>query len=254
MSRLTAFKVPNDVVFFAVWLPFALAFLEWPPQIFWRGVLAAAAYTIGLALAVVYQSRVAVLTALTGSAVFFALQRQAKRSLAAMVLVACGVVLVDAAFGFKLIGKLQASWTSRLPLWLAAWRMFLASPWIGHGIGSFALRSPYDLDPASLPAWIAFDPRGIPWAHNLYLEMLAELGVLGLSALLFLMAFPLGKQPKHPPTSQIERFARAAGTALFAFALSAFFELSLWRQWVGLAFFLTIGCLTATNKTQEGAP
>jgi O-antigen ligase len=249
MSRLTAFKVPNDMVFFQVLLPFSLACLKRP---FWQGMLAKAACVTAISLAVVYQSRLAVLTALAGSAVFFALQGKVGRSLIAMLLLTWGMVLVDGVFGDKLLAKFQASWTSRLPLWLAAWRMFLASPWVGHGVGSYALLVRNYLDMADLPSWIALDPRPIPWAHNLYLEVLAELGVLGFIALVFLWLSPFWNQPKPPLASQLQGFTCAAKAASFAFALSAFFELSLWRQWVGLVFFLIIGSVAATNKFQRG--
>lgn len=252
-SRLTAFKVPNDVVFFQILLPFSLASFKLQPRISSPSVLAAAAVAIAVSAAVVYQSRLAVLTALASSAAFFALQRKTKSALWAVLILAFGIALVDAAFGFGLVKKPSSSWSSRLPLWLAAWKMFLASPWIGHGIGSYALRYRDHLDSARLPAWIAFDLRPTPWAHNLYLEVLAELGALGLAALLFLFAFPFWKQPKYP-AFQIGRLACAAKAALLAFALSACFELSLWRQWVSLTLLLTIGCITAANKFQEDEP
>ncbi len=251
MSHLTAFKVPNDVVFFQVLLPFSLACLKRP---LWQGLLAKAACVTAISLAVVYQSRLAVLTALAGSAAFFALQGKVNRSLSAMLLLIWGMVLVDWALGGKLLAKLQASWTSRLPLWLAAWRMFLASPWLGHGVGSYALLARNYLDMADLPSWIDLDPRPIPWAHNLYLEVLAELGILGLIALVFLWLFPFWNRPKPPLAFQLQGFACAAKAASFAFALSACFELSLWRQWVGLVFLLIIGSIAATNKFQEGTP
>jgi O-antigen ligase len=251
-SHLTAFKVPNDVVFFQILLPFALAQLK--PKISMQSVLAAAACGIAVSVAVIYQSRLAVLTALAGGAVFFALRRTTKSALWSMLLLAFGIAIVDTAFGFKLLGKFSSSWTSRLPLWLAAWQMFLCSPWTGHGIGSYALHYRNYLDWAHLPPWIAFDPRPTPWAHNLYLEVLAELGAQGLAALLFFLVSPLLTRPKYLPAPQIRMLACAAKAAWLAFALSAFFELSLWRQWVGLVFLLTTACITATNKFQEGAP
>lgn len=253
-SGLTAFRVPNDVVFFSILLPFPLALLKAPPRIFWPSALAAVACLITLAVAVAYQSRLAILTAgISSTALSLTLHREAKPILKMVALLALGVVLIDAAFGFKLLAKFQASWTSRLPLWLAAWNMFLTSPWFGHGLGSYALLYRDYLNSASFPSWIAFDPRQSPWAHNLYLEVLAELGILGGIALAFLLISPLRKRPKHPSTPSIRGFAYAAKAALLAFALSAGLELSLWRQWVGLIFLLIIGCITATNKSQEGS-
>ncbi len=253
-SHLTALKAPNDVVLFQILLPFSLALLQLQPRFSPKSWIALTAIVIAVLVAVVYRSRLAVLIAGTSSVTFFALQRETKHLLPAVLILTLGIVLADALFGFALLEKFSNSWTSRLPLWQAAWRMFLASPWIGHGVGSYALLYRDYLDLAHLPAWIVFDPRPAPWAHNLYLEVLAETGVLGLTALLFLLVFPLRRQPKHLPNSHVQTFACAGKAAWLAFALSACFELSLWRQWVGLTFLLIIGWIGATNKLKEGEP
>lgn len=242
-SRLTAFKVPNDVVLFQILLPFLLASLKWQPKLSLPGWVTWAAIGIAVLVGVAYQSRLAVLVAASSIAAFFLLQQKATSLLPAVLSLAVGILLADAVFGFQLATKFATSWTSRLPLWLAAWRMFLASPWIGHGVGSYALQYREYLDLTQLPAWIALDPRLAPWAHNLYLEVLAELGMLGMFGLLALLWLPFvrSKSSQHP-------LACAAKAAWFSFCLSGFFELSLWRQWVGLTCLLIIGCLEATNK------
>lgn len=254
-SHLTAFKVPNDVVFFQILLPFSLALLKLQPRFSPKSWIALTAIVISVALAAVYRSRLAVLVAGSGSVAFFALQRETKYLLPTALALTTGIVLADAAFGFKLLEKFLTSWTSRLPLWLAAWRMFLQSPLIGQGIGSYLLHYQDFLDLAHLPAWIVFDPRLTPWAHNLYLEVLAELGMLGMLSLIALLWLALQTRPRHPQNCQPKKIlACAAKAALFAFCLSSFFELSLWRQWVGLTFLLIIGCIGATNKLKEGKP
>jgi len=64
----------------------------------------------------------------------------------------------------------------RLAHWQAAWRMFSREPFVGVGIGQYAVVYPQ----VALPRWQ--DPLG--HAHNYYLHVLAELGLIGL-ALLF---------------------------------------------------------------------
>lgn len=253
-SHLTAFKAPNDIVLFQILLPFMLALLKFQPRFSPPSWIALTAIAISVVLAVIYRSRLAVLIAATSSVAFFALQRETKYLLQTVLILTLAIVLTDAAFGFALLRKFAHAWTSRLPLWLAAWRMFLQSPWIGHGIGSYALRYQDYLDLTHLPAWIAFDPRLTPWAHNLYLEILAELGILGILSVVVLLWLPLQARPRHLQNSQAKILACAAKAALFAFCLSGFFELSLWRQWAGLTFLLIIGCIEATNKLQEGNP
>lgn len=60
--------------------------------------------------------------------------------------------------------------------WLAAWRMFSTRPWTGVGTGQYATVYPS----VALPRWT--DPLG--HAHNYYLNILAEGGLLGLGAYL----------------------------------------------------------------------
>jgi O-antigen ligase len=60
--------------------------------------------------------------------------------------------------------------------WLAAWRMFSTRPWTGVGTGQYATVYPS----VALARWT--DPLG--HAHNYYLNILAEGGLLGLGAYL----------------------------------------------------------------------
>jgi O-antigen ligase len=62
----------------------------------------------------------------------------------------------------------------RMAHWQAAYEMWLARPWLGVGIGQYAVVYPDFM----LAGWK--DPLG--HAHNIYLNLLAEVGVPGLLA------------------------------------------------------------------------
>jgi O-antigen ligase len=66
----------------------------------------------------------------------------------------------------------------RLAFWQAAQAMADANPWLGVGLGNYAAAYPH----YALLNW----PLPIGHAHNVYLNMLAETGVLGLGAYLAL--------------------------------------------------------------------
>lgn len=68
----------------------------------------------------------------------------------------------------------------RLAHWLAALRMWERSPWLGVGPGNYAVVYPQ----VRLPLWE--EPLG--HAHNIYLNVLAETGLVGLAAYLLLWA------------------------------------------------------------------
>jgi putative inorganic carbon (hco3(-)) transporter len=75
----------------------------------------------------------------------------------------------------------------RMAHWQAGWYMFLAHPWIGVGAGNYAeAYGSYFVGP-----W----PEALGHAHNYYINMLAELGVIGgglLLVILFLVFRRLG--------------------------------------------------------------
>lgn len=68
----------------------------------------------------------------------------------------------------------------RMAIWEAAGGMFADNPWFGVGAGNFDLAYPL----YALPNW----PQAPGHAHNYYLNLLAETGLVGLAAYLALLA------------------------------------------------------------------
>lgn len=90
---------------------------------------------------------------------------------------------VNDYFGFEDVRGVNANddnfaIVERRAHWQAALGMFSDHPWLGVGIGNYAVVYPA----YALPHWD--DPLG--HAHNYYLNVLAEAGLLGLTAYLFL--------------------------------------------------------------------
>jgi putative inorganic carbon (hco3(-)) transporter len=76
------------------------------------------------------------------------------------------------------VNPLNFAIVQRLAHWTAGWQMFLEHPWFGVGIGNYSVVYPI----YALPAWS--DPLG--HAHNYYLNIAAEAGLIGLAAYLLL--------------------------------------------------------------------
>jgi O-antigen ligase len=155
---------------------------------------------------------------------------------------------IDAISGFSMLHRLLISWgSSRIPLWIAAWILFLKHPFVGHGPGIFLFKYKEALAEYHLSELLAVDQRLMPWAHNLYLESLAETGIISFiffMSLILLSYKSLISVLKHG-ARQLKLQAYPLMSMLAAFNFAAFFELSFWRQWVPVVFFLIIGSISS---------
>jgi O-antigen ligase len=127
----------NDIVCFAVLAPLSLALLASPenrldPFLAALSILSSA-YAVALA-----QSRGATVTFVLSVLSFAALARQRLGLIAAAVVILT-MTFADAHAGFLLRTKFTQKTDTRLAIWVAAWKMFLARPWLGHGPHTFGI-------------------------------------------------------------------------------------------------------------------
>ncbi len=68
----------------------------------------------------------------------------------------------------------------RMKIWEAAWKMLMSHPWFGIGLGTFMFNfSSFAKD---------YRYQIVPYAHNCYLQMAAEIGIIGLVSFLLIIA------------------------------------------------------------------
>lgn len=84
---------------------------------------------------------------------------------------------------------------NRILLWSSALLMFLRHPWLGIGPDNFKLLlAPYQVQAHDMLGFVTYDNFGFGyWAHNEILQLLAELGIGGLIAVLALLYY-LGRR------------------------------------------------------------
>ncbi len=238
------FGVPNDLGILAITGIVALTFFRENQAGLQRGFLVAVVAAV-ISCLLIYRSRGGILV-LTALAVYLICRRRQLRWVYILPGIALLGVVIDALSGFAFLLKVAQVQTvsTRIPLWIAAVNMFVEAPLLGHGPGSFALMYRDFVDQAMLPDWILIDERDMPWPHNLYLELLAERGIMGLLAfgaivtitlrLIALSCYRTG--PTFPG-----RVSAALGYALAGLLILGLFESSLLRHWVVVAYAFIIG-------------
>ncbi|MDP8201914.1 MAG: O-antigen ligase family protein [Candidatus Tenebribacter burtonii] len=78
-------------------------------------------------------------------------------------------------------GNIDYSTLDRVGLWISSWKLFLSSPIYGIGVNNFQ-----DLYTQFHPTFYMFNFSHHLVAHNIFLNTLAELGIIGFLALIFL--------------------------------------------------------------------
>ncbi|MDD5034512.1 MAG: O-antigen ligase family protein [Methylococcaceae bacterium] len=242
--------VPNDATFLAATLPFSAALMGLNVRTPFKA-MGMLSIILVILTACVFKSRVALLSSmvsLAGMAIAWRPQRGLLWAGGLMM----ALLLLDGMLGFPFIGKHGLAWDKRISLWLAAWGMFLDSPLMGRGPRTFVLF--YRDYWHNLPSWIPVDSRLTPWAHNLYLELLAEQGMIGLGSFLLLLGFAVSAGWRLFSSAQGERRIMSACSlaTLAGLSMAALLELSFLRQWVCLMYMMAMGVIGFLSKQESG--
>jgi O-antigen ligase len=240
------FIVPNDVLMLSIIAPLVLAVARDSNTLI--KCLAAAYLLLTLIASVIIGSRQAVLVFILGQALFFVIVKP-KWFLPIVLFSAVTGTTLDWLLGWPLANKIMMF--PRTYVWHTAWIMFLDSPWLGQGPGMFKdLYFPF-LKKAGYIAAELGDYRNMPWAHNLYLEQLAERGIGGLLALVSLLVTATRQAWIYTRNSSSEStISLGAGLlgALLALSIAGIAEATLSRLWVTVLLLSITGLCTALNR------
>jgi O-antigen ligase len=229
--------VPNDTVLLAIIAPLSLALLCCESSKV-RKVVPAVSILLSILAVCVIQSRIATLTILVCLTSATALVRP-RLTFGSGLAVLTVALLLDAALGFPLSSKFSLLWDPRIghiwggrvPLWSAAWTSFVTSPILGHGPQTFDYVSSASIH--------------LRWAHNLYLEMLGERGIIGLITLglLLFSGISAARTLNGAQLAETRYLGAGAFAALIGFCVASFFELSFLRQWTVIIFFTILAVI-----------
>jgi O-antigen ligase len=152
--------------------------------------------------------------------------------------------------------------TGRTDIWAVGWRMVESEPLHGVGAGNFAVSSiHYLLAPGVLrrDEFIVDEPKV---AHNVYLQILAELGVVGLGLFLALVLFSVGSAARATRAfsaqgdAQMELLSRAITVALLAALAADFFISDQFSKqlWLLLALGPSLLSIARRQGAEPAAP
>jgi O-Antigen ligase len=141
----------------------------------------------------------------------------------------------------------EAPWVvGRLDLWGAAVRMIEARPWLGVGLDNF--RHLYGAE-LGLDSW---DER--VQANNVYLELLADLGVIGLAAFVWLVAPVLVnafRRLRRPDTGARSLWLLGCGLGLVAFLVHGLLDSFVAFTPTALLFWMLLAMAVVLGGAQK---
>jgi O-antigen ligase len=146
------------------------------------------------------------------------------------------------------------SGTGRTDIWTVGWRMVEANPVVGVGAGNFRTASVhYLVEPGALlrDDLILDEPKV---AHNIYLQELAELGIVGGSMFLVIVVLSLGwalraaRLFEELGDRDSEILARGVFVALCGILTTQFFASEIFSKQLWLLFGLSAAVLGIANR------
>jgi len=228
--------VPNDLTLLSVIAPLSLSLVHGAPG---RAVRTIAALSLvsSVGATILARSRLALLTLILSVSLATALVRM-RLAIVAGILLFTVALVGETLLGFPLTAKFLSGDEGRIRLWAAAWAKFLEAPWLGHGPHTFVYAEPGDVM--------------VTWAHNLYLEVLMEQGLVGLLTLAALLVFGLAAawNTRQAVLAEARYLCSAAFAALIAFCFAAAIESSFSRQWVVITFFAFLGIIARLSSAE----
>ena len=155
---------------------------------------------------------------------------------------ATGVLLLFvASAGTGLLWKFGQLPTSRIPVWDAALHQIAQSPLLGSSLDSFSNFYLAHIARTDYGDLITVDQRGMPWAHNLFLDVALSFGVPAALILLALLV-----------TILLRHQSRLLFQSTLLFITAAMVELTHLRIYTFATVAMYAGLTTAatTRKTQ----
>jgi O-antigen ligase len=179
-----------------------------------------------------------------------------------LLLVAIGLLLViftRISEYLYLALRLAKGLTGREYLWKAAVQIIRENTLLGVGPGNFEIMKTRHILPTTGLSRLMRSPEGTGAAHNLYLSMSAELGIVATGVLVVFIAivlFKAGKMIRRTADSELRMFLIAAVSIISGLMVRAFFEsgvvIGSGRLVDGINFLLPLLIIARADRIVQG--
>jgi O-antigen ligase len=169
------------------------------------------------------------------STVYLALTKRQLWLIILLVIAISAPFVLNMEMSRYIFGK--ASVTDRIDMWRVGWKIFKDHPIVGNGVNTFFPHyKEYRTD--------QWQGQKGSYAHNCYLQMAADVGLIGLSGFLLLIGAHFLSVARHIKHISDPFFANALlgmSTGTFAFLVLAFFDTNLYSLNLATMFWTAIG-------------
>ncbi len=249
--------VPNDLIFISLIAPLSASLVYQKPRSL-ISIVAIISILLSVSVIIIFKSRGALLTLLFSvicvAGLLWPRNLKAFAILTVLLILLVSLVIaVDVMRDYALFNKFarfKSGIDGRSSIWLITWHMFLDAPILGHGIHTFWLLLKTYSEAINVPV------RGMSWAHNLYVETLAEQGIVGFTSLIAVLLNSLWVSWKTTKAQlqDVRILSVGALAAMLGFCLGAISEITFIRYWCVTMFFsllAIISVLSFLGKSQS---
>ena len=185
-------------------------------------------------------------------AIFFLYAEKKRLYIPILIIPVLFVVFGPSSLLDRLNSLARTGGAGRIGIWGTSMEMIKDSPIYGHGPGTF--KNLYPDYKKKLPQYKS--PGRTPHAHNIYIHTLAEMGIIGLSSLLFLLysmvSAILSAIKKSRGDPLLYSFSVAVLGSMTVYIIEGFLTHGLFRMWLMQMLALIIGFTIAVSALASG--
>ncbi len=229
------------MVFSLIWVVAYSTFLSGK----WKWIVEVSLFPLYLAIIFSF-SRGAWLGLIAAMIIYALAERKALWIFVIMTLILVGLIIGYSPVSNRFASITNLSFSSnllRFQIWKTTWNMIKHHPYLGIGMGNFMVVF-RDYAPPD------FQNRAFPFAHNIFLQILAEGGILTLLSFTAIIILTLLKGIRIIKYSQgfPQKIGLASTVALVAILIQNQFDCTLYSLHMGPLFWMLVGLICFTEK------